>query len=256
MNLLRRLKCHLDLDKCQLITVSCVILLRQGHADSRKTFTICGSSSDEEHRVDTFIRSLELPTDEGTLEKLKEVLLAHSDAFAWQTGDLGRTSVVKHLIDTGNTTPIKTHPRRIPVPWQGERQKLIDELLKKEVIRPFTSPWVAPVVLVKKKDGDIRLGVDYRRLHEVKRKDAYPLPRIDDLFDALGGSAYFSTLDLVSGYWQVEVEESDRAKTAFVVPSGLYEFQTMPFGLSNAPATFQRLMQKVLHDLVPHKCLV
>ncbi|CAH8498619.1 unnamed protein product [Dicrocoelium dendriticum] len=256
MDLLRRLKCRLDLDKCQLITDSCVISLRQGHADSLKTFTIGGSPSDEEDRVDTFIRSLAVPTDERTLGKLKEVLLAHSDAFAWQTGDLGRTSVVKHLIDTGNTTPIKTHPRRIPVHWQGELQKLIDEMLKKEVIRPSTSPWAAPVVLVKKKDGGFRLCVDYRRLNEVTRKDAYPLPRIDDLFDTLGGSAYFSTLDLVSGYWQVEVEESDRAKTAFVIPSGLYEFQTMPFGLSNAPATFQRLMQKVLHDLIPHKCLV
>ncbi|CAH8640492.1 unnamed protein product [Dicrocoelium dendriticum] len=140
--------------------------------------------------------------------------------------------------------------------WQGEIQKLIDEMLEKNVIRPCNSPWASPVVLVKRKDGGFRLIVDYRRLKEATRMDAYPLPWIDDLFNALAGSVYFIKLDLASGYWQVEVEETDRAETAFVVPSGLYEFQTMPFGLTNAPATFQRLMQKALADLIPRKCLV
>ena len=102
----------------------------------------------------------------------------------------------------------------------------------------------------------MRLCVDYRKLNEVTKKDRYPLPIMEDLFDALAGAQVFSSLDLASGYWQVEVAEEDREKTAFVVPNGLYEFQTMPFGLSNAPATFQRLMAEVLKDLIPQRCLV
>ena len=129
-------------------------------------------------------------------------------------------------------------------------------MLKENVIRPSHSPWAAPVVLVKKKDGSLRLCVDYRKLNNVTRRDSFPLPNIDDILAALTGAQWFTTLDLASGYWQVEVEPNDREKTAFALPTGLYEFQTMPFGLVNAPATFQRLMQIVLHDLYPNKCLI
>ncbi|CAH8585581.1 unnamed protein product, partial [Dicrocoelium dendriticum] len=256
MDLLRRLKCRLDLDRRQLITDNCTVLLKPCGSGALEASTTYEDTLESEKYINAFIRSLDRVTDEQTLKRLKDVLRNHSDAFAWRSTDLGRTNLVKHRIDTGDAIPIKIPPRRIPLHWQTELQKLIDDMIEKEVIRPSTSPWAAPVVLVKKKDGGFRLCVDYRRLNEITRKDAFPLPRIDDLFDALGGSVYFSTLDLASGYWQVEVEESDRAKTAFVVPSGFYEFQTMPFGLSNAPATFQRLMQKVLHELMPHKCLV
>ncbi|CAH8556952.1 unnamed protein product [Dicrocoelium dendriticum] len=256
IDLLRRLKCRLDLEKSQLITDSCTILLRASSNSNFEDFTLYECSVKEQQCVDDFIRSIGLSADTLTQARLAQVIQNYSDAFAWKSGDLGRTGLVKHSIDTGVARPIKVPPRRIPIHWQGEIQKLIDEMLEKNVIQPSNSPWASPVVLVKKKDGGFRLCVDYRRLNEATRKDAYPLPRIDDLFNALGGSVYFSTLDLASGYWQVEVEESDRAKTAFVVPSGLYEFQTMPFGLSNAPATFQRLMQKALADLIPRKCLV
>ena len=98
--------------------------------------------------------------------------------------------------------------------------------------------------------------MDYRKLNQVTRRDYFSLLRIDDTFGALGGSNWFTTLDLASGYWQVEVHPEDRQKTAFIVQSGLYEFKTMPFGLVNAPATFQRLMQTDLSDCIPGKCLV
>ncbi|CAH8658130.1 unnamed protein product [Dicrocoelium dendriticum] len=169
---------------------------------------------------------------------------------------LGRTSIIQHEIYTGTQHPIRQPARRVPIHYQPQLDNMIKDMLEKHVIRPSTSPWASPIVLVKKKDGSLRLCVDYRRLNEVTRKDSFPLPRIDATFDALHGARWFSTLDLAAGYWQVEVRPSDRGKTAFIVPSGLYEFETMPFGLANAPATFQRLMQKVLEGLVPKECLI
>ena len=118
-------------------------------------------------------------------------------------------------------------------------QDEIDKMLRQGIIKPSDSPWTAPVVVVKKKGGKLRFCVDYRQLNKVTTKDQFPLPRIDDLLDTLGKAKYFSTLDLASGYWQVEIKPEDRPKTAFITTEGLYEFNVMPFGLTNAPATFQ-----------------
>ena len=104
------------------------------------------------------------------------------------------------------------------------------------------SPWAGPIVLVQKPDGSIRFCVDYRKLNDATHKDSYPLPRIDGTLDRLGGAQYFSTLDRQLGYWQVPVEGKDQQKTAFITPQGLFEFRRMPFGLCNAPATFQQMM--------------
>ncbi len=112
------------------------------------------------------------------------------------------------------------------------------------------------MVLVKKKSGDYRFCVDYRRLNAVTKRDVYPLPRMDDVFDRIAGAKYFSSLDLMSGYWQVPVAEADTCKTAFVTPDGLYEFVRLPFGLNNAPSTFQRLIDRVLARLKWQMCLV
>ena len=137
-----------------------------------------------------------------------------------------------------------------------KEETCVSEMLTGGQIEPSDSPWSAPVVLVTKKDGGTRFCVDYRRLNLATVKDAYPLPRIDDTLDMLAGKRWFSTLDLASGYWQVSLSAEARCKTAFATHSGLYQFRVMPFGLCNAPATFERLMDQVLQGLRWSRCLV
>ena len=125
-------------------------------------------------------------------------------------------------------------------------------MLAQGTVEPSDSPWSAPICLVKNKDGSCRFCIDFRQLNAVTVKDTYPLPRIDDTLDLLAGSVWFSTLDLASGYWQIKMSENSKKKTAFVIPHrGLFHFNVMPFGPTNAPATFQRLMEKVLYALTP-----
>ncbi|GFX19565.1 hypothetical protein TNCV_2074731 [Trichonephila clavipes] len=128
-------------------------------------------------------------------------------------------------------------------------------MLDEGIVQPSESPWSSPIVLVRKKDGSWRFCVDYRKLNSVTKKDVYPLPRIDDTLDCLKGAMFFSSMDLRSGYWQIEIDEADREKTAFITPEGLYEFKVMPFGLCNAPATFERMMDNLLRHFKWTMCL-
>ena len=127
----------------------------------------------------------------------------------------------------------------------AELKKQLEELQQIGFIRPSSSPWGAPVLFVKKKDGSMRLCVDYRALNEVTIKNKYPLPRIDDLFDQLKGAKYFSKIDLRSGYFQLKIRESDIPKTAFVTRYGQFEFTVISFGLTNAPTYFMNLVNKI-----------
>ncbi|XP_069618471.1 uncharacterized protein [Ranitomeya imitator] len=163
--------------------------------------------------------------------------------------DFGCTQTIEHEIPTGDTPPIRERYRQIPPALYQEVKSMVASMLDNQVIRESRSPWAAPVVLVRKKDGTLRFCVDYRKLNAHTVRDAYPLPRIEESLSALGRAKYFSTLDLASGYWQVPMAEKDRAKTAFVLPMGLFEFNRMPFGLATAPGTFQRLMEHCLGDL-------
>ncbi len=209
-----------------------------------------------EHLVQLYEDTATLLEDEEDRKQVKQLLHKYSHVFAASKDDLGRTTWVKHTINTGTAAPIKQPPRRVPVALRDEAKSEVDRMLEQGVIQPSCSPWASPVVLVRKKDGSLRYCVDYRRVNSVTVKDSYPLPRIDVTLDALGGSKWFSTLDLASGYWQVEVDPMDKCKTAFVTEGGLFEFNVMPFGLSNAPATFERLMERVLAGLHWNTCLV
>ena len=203
----------------------------------------------------------ELQPDRWNLEKQQkhqmETLVAkYHDAFALDQSELGQAHQVTHTINTDGHDPIKQHPRRVPFALRGKVEDMISDMLQSNIIKPSQSPWASPIVLVAKKDGSTRFCVDYRKLNTVTKKDVYPLPRIDDTLDLLATNKFFSTLDLASGYWQIAMEETSKEKTAFTTHVGLYEFEVMPFGLCNAPATFQRLMENVLHSLIGKSCLV
>jgi hypothetical protein len=146
------------------------------------------------------------------------------------------------------TSPIAKRPYRMAAPELAELKKQLRELQRSGFIRPSSSTWGAPVLFVEKKDKNLRMCVDYRSLNEVTIKNKYPLPRIDDLFDQLKGAKYFSKVDLRSEYHQLKIRESDIPKTAFVTHYRQYEFIVMSFGLTNAPAYFMNLMNKVFME--------
>ena len=182
-------------------------------------------------------------------DELHQLLCQFSDLFSTGSNDLGCTELVRHEIHTGDAKPIRQPPRRLPLARREEAENILSEMREQGVIEPSASAWSSPVVLVRKKDGSTQFCIDYRRLNDVTTKDSYPLPRIDDTIDSLAGANWFSTLDLKSGYWQVQLSEEARCKTAFSTGTGLWQFKVMPFGLCNAPATFERLMEQVLAGL-------
>jgi hypothetical protein len=196
---------------------------------------------------------------DGNLERkraLTELLVKYTDIISSGSHDLGRTKLVKHTIDTGDAAPLRSGLRRVSFNERDQVRIDVDKMLSNGIIERSNSPWASPVVLLRKKDEAIRFCIDYRRLNNVTKKDAYPLPRIDDTLESLSGATCFSTIDLAAGYWQVEMTEEDKAKTAFVSHVGLFQFTKMPFGLCNAPSTFQRLMESVLAGLTWEECLV
>ena len=177
------------------------------------------------------------------------LLISRDMVFSKGDTDLGTFTAVKHHINTGNSKPIKQRMRRIPLGYASEEQEHLDKLLKTVVIEPSCSEWASPSVMVRKRDGSVRWCIELRKLNDVTAKDCYPLPLFQDCIDALEGCKYFTTLDMVSGYYQLEVAEEDRDKTEFVTKYGLVSFRKMPFGLCNAPVTFTRLVSLVLKGL-------
>lgn len=188
-------------------------------------------------------------------QRFKELLIRHVAAFALHDGDLGRTGLVKHTIDTGKAQPIRLPPRRMPQATRDLARQELEKMKQAGIIEPADGPWSACIVMVPKSNGKMRVCVDYRSLNALTIKDSHPLPHIQDTLDSLSGAKWFCALDLQSGYWQVEIAEEDKPKTAFSF-EGLWQFKVMPFGLCNAPATFERLMESVLRGMLHKGVLV
>ena len=241
-------------------------------------------------QCNTPIKSSELNVDltKGELNgqqktELLNLLGEYSDIFAEDSSQLGRTSIVKHHIDTGSHEPIKSIPYRV-FPFKKEIiSEHVRDMEKNNIIRPSCSAWSAPIVLIGKLSDDgtlkssfkdttnvdpkkvfkqFRFCIDYRCLNMVSKKDSHYIPRIDETLDALcqkggKGSEIYSTLDMLSGYHQVELDEESKEKAAFVTPHlGVWEFNVLPFGLTNGPATYQRLMESLLRGICPRVCLI
>lgn len=196
--------------------------------------------------------SVNLREDEGShlnsneRDKLSRLLTDNEDIFSPGGGP---TRFAVHHIDTGSAKPIAGPPYRTSPAKKELIRKEIDKMLEDGVIEEAESEWAAPVVLIPKKDGEVRFCIDYRKLNQVTRTDHYPIPVIDELLKSTRPHGVMSTIDLKSGYWQTEVSPEDRHKTAFTTPFGNFQFRRMPFGLKNAPATFQRLMDRMRSGL-------
>ena len=209
--------------------------------------------------LDCSSRSVRFQDDPGEVEvnstaevpALVEAFLREfPTVFGSQVFQSGQAVGVKHRINVGSHPPIRQQPYRTPLAKQQVVIEEVNKMYREGVIEPSKSPWSSPIVLVPKKDGTTRFCVDYRKLNAVTKKDAHPLPHIQDVLHAFKGMHYFCTLDLKSGYWQIPMAEEDKEKTAFTVAGGgLWQFRVMPFGLCNAVATFQRLMEEVLSPL-------
>ena len=207
----------------------------------------------ERRTLENLVEGLDLETDTALsmeeIDVFRAFLKKNIHLFASNPSKPGITSYVKHTIDTGMEAPIRNKVRRLTHSEQEVEKTHIKQMLQNGIIRKSKSPWASPIVMVTKPDGSIRFCVDYRALNKITKPDRYPLPRIDETIDKLKDMKYLSTLDLASGFWQVPMDEKDREKTAFISTIGLYEFNVMPFGLSNSPATFQRMMDEVCDEL-------
>ena len=216
-------------------------------------------SQREEVTEETIIENVMAGVDEAAPDNvkvsLKKILDKYSGVFSKGEWDLGWTDVVTHSIDTGDHKPFRQPMRRYPPAHLQAIDEHLSDMLHQGIIEPTSSPWASNIVLAKKKDGTYRCCIDFRQLNNITRKDAYPLPRTDTCLDAMAGSKWFSTFDLRSGFHQVSMSEVDSDKTAFITRRGMFKFKTMPFGLCNAVATFQRLMDLVLNGLNLTICL-
>jgi hypothetical protein len=181
-------------------------------------------------------------------DAINNLLEAYKDIFASELHELGQNNVIQHVIDTGTERPVRQRAYRATLPDQQFISAEIQRMLDANIIQLSTSPWASPVVIVSKKNGKKRFCVDYRKLNGVTKRDAYPLPWIDEMMDTLGEAHWFSSMDLTSGYWQIGMDPDSIPKTAFISREGLYEFNVMPFGLCNGPPTFQRAMDNILGD--------
>ena len=217
----------------------------------------------EAERQDLLLEKLDLsglelwPEDQAG--KARSLLKEYHDIFSLEKRDMGHTNMTKHkiVLKDLDTPPFEERFHRIPPPQLDEVREHLKLMLDTGVIRPSNSPWCNAVVLVRKKDGLLRFCIDFRKLNSLTVKDSHPLPHICETLESLAGAAHYSTFNMNSGFWQVPMDEESKQYTAFTLGSmGLYECESMPFGLCNALPTFQRLMQNCLGELNLTYCLI
>jgi hypothetical protein len=189
----------------------------------------------------------ELSIEQG--HRLARMLNEFDEILAFNPNKIGTCSIIQHKIDTGDSVPIHQNPYIYAAPLREEISRQVNELIELGIVVPSKSPWSSPVVLVDKKDGTKRMCVDLRKVNSVTKSDVYPLPSISIALSSMQGAQYFSSIDLNCGYYQIELEESSREKTAFITQDGLYEYKKMMFGLKTAPSCFARTMDIVLAGL-------
>lgn len=206
----------------------------------------------EESEDDEFISQL---TD-AIHHEIRDVTAKNFGDLMKESGTNSSDIIMHEILIVPNTIPIKQKTRGIPQKFRDDFKKMILEMKDAGMIVDSKSPWCSPVRLVRKKDGSVRVCIDYRKLNNVTIADAYPIPKIEEIFQRLGQARIFSSLDLCSGYYQVKMDVKSREYTAFSCEFGFYEYVVLPMGLTNACATFQRLMNTVLGDLIDKVCLV
>ena len=247
----------------QVVTAGCATLLSCStmKAAEPDPATVPPPEMDDEERKKVLLEKVDFsPLEaegEAVVEQAKDLFTRYHDVFSLYETDLGKTNLIEHTIKLEDSTPFKERFRRIPPHLLDEVKKEIKNMLKIGVIKPSESPWTNAVVLARKKEGELRMCIDFRKLNARTTKDAYAIPRIDEVMTNLAGSSWFSSLDLKSGFWQTPLAEESKPYTAFTVgPLGFFQFERMPFGLCNAPATFQRLMENALADLNLTWCII
>ena len=183
-------------------------------------------------------------------DALQQLLVKWKSVFGTHDHDIGRITIARHAIHTVTHRPIYLRPHRLAIDSRDKLQEQVNKLLRDGQIRHSTSQYAFPIIGVPKKDGSLRLVIDYRKLNAVTIPDKLPMPRVDDVLDRLHGARYFSTLDISWGYWHIAMDPDSIEKTAFVTNQGHYEWLVMPMGLMNASSTFQRTIQQILGDLL------
>uniref|UniRef100_A0A8C5Q2D4 ribonuclease H n=1 Tax=Leptobrachium leishanense TaxID=445787 RepID=A0A8C5Q2D4_9ANUR len=196
------------------------------------------------------------PLSQEWKDSLRTKLQARESVFSKEEMDVGCAKSATHAIRLSNFAPFRERSRRIPPRDIQDVRDILHQMEGAGIITESRSPYASPIVVVRKKNGSVRLCIDYRTLNKRTIPDQYTLPRIEDLLNALSGSQWFSVLDLRSGYYQVPMKVDDQEKNAFICPLGFYQFTRMPQGITGAPATFQHLMEKTVGDMNPRECLV
>ncbi|XP_065144068.1 uncharacterized protein [Paramisgurnus dabryanus] len=220
------------------------------HIYATDIVTVVQQSDTQPDALDPSLFSFgESPMSESWKKRLSQKLAEKRNVFSLNEWDVGLAKGVEHHIRLSDPRPFRERSRRLAPADIDDVRRHLQELLAAGIIKESRSPYASPIVIARKKNGSVRMCVDYRTLNNRTIPDQYTMPRIDDALDCLSGSKWFSVLDLRGGYYQIEMAEEDKEKTAFICPLGFFQFQRMPQGITGAPATFQRLMEKAVGDI-------